>query len=571
MMMTFFYLFLRLLCWIDAHLASVPQKSSETKSQIETLSYKTPDSGISLISTRLIRTKKRAPAVLEAALHNASLSNHEIVSTAEPASTAESASPTEPIEVTKVTEAKADANESARCHDRSEKVLGAHDSSHPMLDEEDDNTLEATYDWAAIARPEQREPEGDWRLWLILAGRGFGKTRTGAETVRAWVESGRYKRIGLVGATEADIRHVMVEGCSGLLSVYPHDEAPRYEPSKRRIVWPNGAVAYLVSAERYEKLRGLQFDAIWIDELAKFRYPQETWDQVCLSLRLGQRPRVIATTTPKATALIKRLAEQQSWSVVTRGSTYANRANLAPGFIEHIEQSCQNEKLMRQEIQGEIVDDVVGALWRHEMLDHQRIHPSQVPEMVRVVVAVDPSVAHHEEGDETGIVVAGLGVDQKAYVLADLSGRYGTPGWAEQVLNAYVTFEADCIIAEENQGGALVEQVLRAIDPDVFYQKVHASRGKIARAEPVSTLYTRGRVHHVGQNLKQLENQLCTYVPGVSTVSPDRLDALVWAISSLLLSQNRPKRARLWTIDKPSHFGVIEQAASALEGVGHIG
>ncbi|KAB2834406.1 MAG: DNA-packaging protein, partial [Caedimonadaceae bacterium] len=165
------------------------------------------------------------------------------------------------------------------------------------------------YDWTSHARPEQQEPEGDWRLWLILAGRGFGKTRTGAETVRSWVESGRYKRIGLVGATEADIRHVMVEGCSGLLSVYPLDEGPRYEPSKRRIVWPNGAVAYLVSAERYDKLRGLQFDAIWVDELAKFRYPQEAWDQVCLSLRLGQQPRVVVTTTPKPTALIKRLAE----------------------------------------------------------------------------------------------------------------------------------------------------------------------------------------------------------------------------------------------------------------------
>lgn len=563
MMMTFFYLFLRFLCWIETHIASVPQKRCEIKSQIETLTYKMSGSHSSLISTRLIRTKKRDPAVLEAALNNASLSNNDVASMHEPVS------PTKPIEATKVREEKDDANKPSGRHDGSEKVLSALPASHAMPDEEKSHAVEDAYDWKTEARPEQREPEGDWRLWLILAGRGFGKTRTGAETVHAWVESGRYKRIGLVGATESDIRHVMVEGCSGLLSVYPHDEAPRYEPSKRRIVWPNGAVAYLVSAERYEKLRGLQFDAIWVDELAKFRYPQETWDQVCLSLRLGQRPRVIVTTTPKATALIKRLAEQQSWSVVTRGSTYANRANLAPGFIEHIEQSCQNEKLMRQEIQGEIVDDVVGALWRHEILDHQRIHPSQVPEMVRVVVAVDPSVAHHEEGDETGIVVAGLGVDQKAYVLADLSGRYGTPGWAEQVLSAYVTFEADCIIAEENQGGALVEQVLRAIDPDVFYQKVHASRGKIARAEPVSTLYARGRVHHVGQNLKQLENQLCTYVPGVSTVSPDRLDALVWAISSLLLSQSRPKRARLWSINKPSHLGVVDEAASALEGVAH--
>lgn len=424
----------------------------------------------------------------------------------------------------------------------------------PPLMETDTHSLEAPhdpYDWMHHARPEQKEPEGNWRLWLILAGRGFGKTRTGAETVRLWAQSGRYKRIGLVGATEADIRDVMVEGCSGILSTYPPDTAPRYEPSKRQIVWPNGAVAHLISAERYEKLRGRQFDAVWVDELAKFRYPQETWDQVCLALRLGSIPRVIVTTTPKPTPLIKRLAEAQAWSIITRGSTYANQANLAPGFIEHIKQSCQNEKLMRQEINGEIVDDIVGALWRRETLDHNRINPSQVPEMLRVVVAVDPSVAHHEEGDETGIVVAGLGVDHKAYILGDLSGRYGTPGWAEQVLHAYVAYEADCIIAEENQGGALVEQVLRALDPDVFYQKVHASRGKLARAEPVATLYTRGRVHHVGSGLQQLESQMCTYVPGVSRQSPDRLDALVWALSSLMLGKSRPKRARLWHFEKP--------------------
>lgn len=527
------YLVLRLFFWIYVNCTVSTSEMWETKSVVDKLAHKTSIPSVSVISTRLARMKKRIVCSSKTALTEAS-DEHEAVQ----------------------------GNQEHRSID--EEILDVSHSNETECEGVEDQASLITadaYDWTSHARPEQQEPEGDWRLWLILAGRGFGKTRTGAETVRSWVESGRYKRIGLVGATEADIRHVMVEGCSGLLSVYPLDEGPRYEPSKRRIVWPNGAVAYLVSAERYDKLRGLQFDAIWVDELAKFRYPQEAWDQVCLSLRLGQQPRVVVTTTPKPTALIKRLAEPKDWAVITRGSTYANRANLAPGFIEHIEQSCQNEKLLRQEIQGEIVDDVVGALWRRETLDHQRIQPNQVPEMTRVVVAVDPSVSHHEEGDETGIVVVGLGVDQKAYVLGDLSGRYGTPGWAEQVLSAYVTYEADCIIAEENQGGALVEQVLRAIDPDVFYQKVHASRGKIARAEPVATLYGRGRVHHVGKNLASLENQMCTYVPGVSTISPDRLDALVWAVSSLLLSQNRPKRARLWTIDKPSVASVLPEAA----------
>lgn len=406
------------------------------------------------------------------------------------------------------------------------------------------------YDWRAWARPEQNEPEGKWRLWLILAGRGFGKTRTGAECIRAWVESNRYKRIGLIGATDDDIRHVMVEGCSGILSTYPPQDAPKYEPSKRQITWPNGAIAQLVSAERFDKLRGRQFDAVWVDELAKFRYAQETWDQLALSLRLGDHPKMIVTTTPRPTALIKRLSTPNTWSVITRGSSYANKDNLAPGFIEHIQESCKNEKLLRQEIEGEIVDDVAGALWQREILDHQRITADQLPEMQRVVVAVDPSVAHHDEGDETGIVVAGLGVDHKGYVLADFSGRYGTPGWAEQVLNAYTAFKADCIIAEENQGGALVEQVLRTIDPDVFYQKVHAARGKLARAEPVAALYARGRIHHVGTDLHHLERQLCTYVPGVSAQSPDRLDALVWAISALMLNRLRPKKTRLWTMEK---------------------
>lgn len=406
------------------------------------------------------------------------------------------------------------------------------------------------YDWSSWARPEQNEPDGKWRLWLILAGRGFGKTRTGAECVRAWVESNRYKRIGLIGATEDDIRHVMVEGCSGLLSTYPPESAPKYEPSKRQITWPNGAVAHLVSAERYDKLRGRQFDAVWVDELAKFRYAQETWDQLSLSLRLGDHPKMIVTTTPRPTALIKRLSTPNTWSVITRGSTYANKDNLAPGFIEHIQESCKNEKVLRQEIEGEIVDDVAGALWQRDLLDNQRIGADQLPEMQRVVVAVDPSIAHHDEGDETGIVVAGLGVDQKGYVLADFSGRYGTPGWAEQVLNAYTAFEADCIIAEENQGGALVEQVLRTIDPDVFYQKVHAARGKLARAEPVAALYARGRIHHVGTDLHHLERQLCTYVPGVSAQSPDRLDALVWAVSALMLNRLRPKKTRLWSMEK---------------------
>ena len=398
------------------------------------------------------------------------------------------------------------------------------------------------YAWPFWARANQLPPDGDWRVWLLLAGRGFGKTRTGAEMVRARAAARTAPRLALVAPTAGDARDVMVEGESGILAISPPWERPRYEPSKRRLTWPNGAIATLFSADEPERLRGPQHDAAWCDELASWRYP-EAWDMLMFGLRLGTDPRVVVTTTPRPTALLRELIADPS-VVVTRGTTYENRLNLPPGFLGQIIRKYQGTRLGRQELEAEFLEDAPGALWNRGIIEGTRARAS--PPLIRVVVAIDPAVSTTDEADETGIIVAGKDGHGHAWVLADTSGRYQPAEWARAAISAYRAHSADRIVAEVNNGGDMVEATLRMIEPDVPFTAVRASRGKIARAEPVAALYEQGRVHHLGA-FPQLEDQMCTFVadargsiklPSASS-SPDRVDALVWALTDLLVEPKR--------------------------------
>jgi predicted phage terminase large subunit-like protein len=367
-----------------------------------------------------------------------------------------------------------------------------------------------------------------------LAGRGFGKTRSGAEWVRAQVGAGTAKRIALVAPTAADARDVMIEGESGLLAIAPSDDRPLYEPSKRRLSWPNGAVATLFSADEPERLRGPQFDAAWCDELAAWRYPA-AWDNLMMCLRLGEHPRVVVTTTPKPVRLVRALLKSPD-CVVTRGTTRENARHLAPSFLAAIVKQYEGTRLGRQELEAELLEDVPGALWTRDAIERARV--ATAPVLRRVVVAIDPAASSGESADETGIVVAGLGEDGHGYVLDDLSGRYRPHEWAARAIGAFRKHAADRIVAETNNGGEMVEATLRTVDGNVPYKPVHASRGKIARAEPVAALYEQDRVHHIGA-FPSLEDQMCTFVAGVAAgqSSPDRVDALVWALSELMVAR----------------------------------
>jgi len=395
----------------------------------------------------------------------------------------------------------------------------------------------ARYDWPAVARPNQIAPDGDWRTWLLLAGRGFGKTRTGAEHVRAEVEAGRARRVALVAPTAADARDVMVEGESGILAISPPWCEPRYEPSKRRLTWPNGAIATLYSADEPRRLRGPQHDLAWADELAAWQRP-EAWDQLMFGLRLGADPHVVVTTTPRPTRVIRDLISDAT-THVTRGSTYDNAANLAEAFLEQIVRKYEGTRLGRQELYAEVLDDVPGALWTRAMLEDAQ-HTGPVPDLVRVVVAIDPAVTSGEDSDETGIIVAGLDTDGHAYVLADRTCRMSPDGWARRAVTAFDEFEADRIVAEVNNGGDLVEATIRTVRRDVPYLKVHASRGKRIRAEPIAALYEQGRVRHA-PGLTALEDQMLTFLPEGNEGSPDRVDALVWALTELIPNAGTPQ------------------------------
>lgn len=414
----------------------------------------------------------------------------------------------------------------------------------------EDAQAELLHDWRGFwARPEQVAPEGDWLVWLILAGRGWGKTKTGAEWVRELVDSGQARRIALVGETHKDLEEVMVFGPSGLASVWPPHQAPRITKKPIQITFHNGALAFGYNATEPEQLRGPQFDAAWADETAKWRYAQDTWDQLQFGLRLGQRPRLIVTTTPRPVPLIRELlkrATDDGEVRVTRGSTFDNRSNLAGSFLKALKERYEGTRLGRQEIDAEVLDDVPGALWTRAILDAGRVTPAELPEIKRVVVAVDPAITSDETSDEpgeNGISVAAIGVNGHAYVLEDAS-LIGSPHqWASRAVSMMDLHEGDCLVVETNQGGEMVISTLRSVRPRVNIHEVKASRGKHVRAEPVAALYEQGRVHHVG-TFAALEDQMTqmTAQGYLGDRSPDRLDALVWAITELFPAVIKPVR-----------------------------
>ncbi|MGV6847171.1 MAG: DNA-packaging protein [Marinibacterium sp.] len=393
------------------------------------------------------------------------------------------------------------------------------------------------------ALPHQLPPEGNWRSWVVMGGRGAGKTRAGAEWVRAQVEGarptdpGRARRLALVGETFDQVRDVMIFGDSGIMACSPPDRRPDWKAGERRLIWPNGAEAQAFSAFDPEGLRGPQFDGAWVDELAKWKKGEETWDMLQFALRLGRDPRVCVTTTPRNVAVLKRLLEALS-TVVTQAPTEANRANLAASFLDEVRARYAGTRLGRQELDGVLLADAEGALWTGAMLDAARVEAA--PKLGRVVVALDPSVGG---ADACGIVVAGAVTegppqDWRACVLADCTVEGASPnGWARAALAAMDRFGADRLVAEVNQGGKLVEEVLRGIDPLVPVTTVHATRGKVARAEPVAALYEQGRVAHVA-GLDALEEQMgqMTAQGFLGRGSPDRVDALVWALHELMIA-----------------------------------
>ncbi|EAT08210.1 terminase family protein [Sphingobium sp. 10 DY56-G10] len=401
-------------------------------------------------------------------------------------------------------------------------------------------------DWDFLARPGQRAPAGDWRIWLMMAGRGFGKTRAGAEWVRGIAEADPAARIALVGASLGEARSVMVEGESGLLAIAPHWARPAYAPALRRLTWPNGAVAMLFGAADPEGLRGPQFSHGWADEIAKWASGEAAWHNLMMGMRLGRDPRVLVTTTPRPVPLVRSLVARDGDDVVvTRGRTADNEANLAPGFVAAMTAGYGGTRLGRQELDGELIEEVEGALWTRALIEQCRVvHVPGV--LTRVVVAVDPPAS--VGGDACGIVVAGMGGDGRAYVIADASVSGARPeGWARAVAAAAMVHGADRVVAEANNGGAMVESVLRAAEKTLPVKLVHASRGKAARAEPVAALYEAGRVAHRGA-FPELEDEMCGLLAGGGYVgpgrSPDRADALVWAMSELMLGKMREARVR---------------------------
>lgn len=402
-------------------------------------------------------------------------------------------------------------------------------------------------DWPLWARPDQLAPNRSWRTWLILGGRGAGKTRAGAEWVKALAlgrdhaRGQKTRRIALVGETAADVRDVMIEGNSGILAVHAPGERPDWEPSRRRLTWPNGAIAQAFSAEEPDSLRGPEFDAAWADELAKWRQADAAWDMLQMALRSGADPRVVATTTPRPIGLLKRLMADPA-TALSRAPTSANKDNLAPGFVAAMTARYAGTRLGRQELDGEIVEDRPGALWTRAMIEDCRA--SAAPPLARIVVAVDPP-ATASPGGACGLVAAGVAGDGRFYVIEDATLEAASPArWAAGAAALFRKWQADRVVAEVNQGGDMVEAVLRQADADIPVTKVRAMRGKYLRAEPVAALYEQGRVHHVGI-FAALEDQMCDFAPTglASARSPDRLDALVWALTALQAParQGRPR------------------------------
>lgn len=411
--------------------------------------------------------------------------------------------------------------------------------------------------WRQTARPNQVAPEGDWTIWVLMAGRGFGKTRSGAEWVREEVMSGRRRRLAFVGRTEADVRDIMVEGESGILAVCDRYKfSAKYQPSRRRVVFGNGAVAMLYSSREPDLLRGPQHDGYWADEVSTW-LKTSTWSNLMFGMRLygpkGDGPRGVVTMTPRPTATVRAILKRRGM-VLTGGTTYENRANLAEEFFGEIITDYEGTRLGRQELGGELLDQLEGALWSYDQIDDLRVEPpATAPAMTRVVVAVDPPGSSAGHGAECGIVVVGSGIDDHGYVLADYSGRYTPNEWGNMAWLAAEEWDADCVVYEVNFGGDMVLQNLitaRIARKSPFRRivPVRATKGKLIRAEAPSALYEQRKVHHVG-TFPKLEDQMCTFLPeeqakqrkeetGEGQVSPDRLDALVWGLTELMIKQH---------------------------------
>jgi len=430
--------------------------------------------------------------------------------------------------------------------ERDEALVGILDAAGIEVDE-----LE--HFWPFWARPKQMLPanncqcgcKGKWLYWLLLAGRGFGKTRTGAETVHEWANSGQYGMFHLVGATAADARDIMVKGDAGLIKTQKPYNKIKYSPTNRRIDWENGATALLFSADEPERLRGVQCEAAWSDELAAWRYP-EAWEQLQLGLRLGNNPRNLVTTTPRPTKLIKGLAKDPRTHLTT-GSTYENAGNLAEAFLNEITRNMEGTRFGRQEIYAEILEDSELALWNRELIDEHRVDKKDAPNgiMKKIVIGVDVAVSFGQESAESGIVVAGMTKKDVAYLLEDVSGRYRPEQWAQKVVSLYDHYSSldnplgaaeVRVVAEQNQGYDLIVHTIQVYDPRVPVKLVHASKNKITRAEPVATAMERGRVKHLGF-FPDLEEQMCSWEPG-DPESPDRMDAMVWAMTELVGGPN---------------------------------
>jgi len=414
---------------------------------------------------------------------------------------------------------------------------------------------ELKHDWNFWARDNQLAPEGDdWNTWFINAGRGFGKTRSGVEWVREQVKGGT-KRIAAVASTNSDIERVMVKGESGFLSVcWKGDKTyagkkmgfPEWSPTKRTLTWENGAQVQFFSAEEPERLRGPQFELAWCDETAAWNKDMDTWQMLQFCMRLGKHPRIMVTTTPKPTKLIRQILKDPK-TTITTGSTFDNSANLAKTYLTAVKEQYEGTRLGKQELYAEVLEEAQGALWTTAMLDEASVKLDDVPDLSRIVVALDPAVTSNAESDMTGIVVAGIDVNGIAYVLGDYTDRLSPQGWASKAIELYHLHQADRIVAEVNQGGDMVKTTIHGEDDTVPYKAVRASRGKFARAEPISALYERGLVKHVANpkdnsSLNELEIQMRTWEPLGSIGSPDRLDALVWAITDLSLNgYTKPK------------------------------
>ena len=407
------------------------------------------------------------------------------------------------------------------------------------------------YLWELWARPDQMPPprnrDGypDWRTWLLLAGRGAGKTRTASEWVRSEIEAGRRVQIGVVGPTADAVRRVQVEGPSGLLSVSPDWDRPTYEPSTRRVLYPNGAVVHLFSAEEPDRLRGPNLDGFWGDEITSWNNAPAVWDMLQMCVRIpgpkGDSPCGIISTTPKQQPLLRAIMASPS-TVITRAKTSDNAANLDTSTLTYLNDKYGNTRLGRQELDAELLEDAEGALWTRQQIEDCRTY--RLPAMKRVVIGIDPAGSSNRDSDETGIIGCGVGHDARGYVLADASGKYTPDGWARAAIGLYRSLKADRIVVEKNYGGDMVLATLRAVDPSVPVKMVTATRGKAVRAEPCSALYEQNRVSHVGA-FPKLEDQMATWSPNEPGSSPDRVDALVWALTELMV-QPQPAPAQFF-------------------------